>query len=544
MQQRTSEWSKWLLLLIFVILTYFLPLNGRLLWQPDELRYAEISRELILSHNWVIPQLLDIRYFEKPVMGYWINAIFQVLFGESNLSVRLGVVFSTLISGLFIYLSAMLAWNNRRLAYNAVFIYLSTFIVFTIGTYNVLDPILTAFVTMMMFCFQWGLAARSIKHKLAAYLLLGVACGGGFLTKGFLAFLLPALIMGVAAIYYRQFKQVILFSLVSLFSACLVCLPWVWLIANQQPDYWNYFFWVEHIQRFMSDNAQNKSPFWFYIPILLVGLLPWLGYFFNALYRAFKNKGINYYYLLWFILPFIFFSITKGKLLTYILPCIAPVSILIASYLESYLSQHKTTLIKLNGIINLLIGLAGATAIILSNYFTQWRVYGAEESDKILLAVGSFLFWAIVALFTFKKRFWYLAGACTLVLSLTVGYAIPQKIASNNTPQQVIEKYQHQLADKQYLMTNNVGLGTSLAWVLKRSDITMLHQKGELAYGLAYPDVNDRFYSLSQLNELLAKNDYRHVAIVIDASQKTILAALPHQPRVIREGDLMLIFYD
>lgn len=275
-----------------------------------------------------------------------------------------------------------------------------------------------------------------------------------------------------------------------------------------------------------------------------MGLLPWLGYFFNALYRAFKNKGINYYYLLWFILPFIFFSITKGKLLTYILPCIAPVSILIASYLESYLSQHKTTLIKLNGIINLLIGLAGATAIILSNYFTQWRVYGAEESDKILLAVGSFLFWAIVALFTFKKRFWYLAGACTLVLSLTVGYAIPQKIASNNTPQQVIEKYQYQLADKQYLMTNNVGLGTSLAWVLKRSDITMLHQKGELAYGLAYPDVNDRFYSLSQLNELLAKNDYRHVAIVIDASQKTILAALPHQPRVIREGDLMLIFYD
>lgn len=130
------------------------------------------------------------------------------------------------------------------------------------------------------------------------------------------------------------------------------------------------------------------------------------------------------------------------------------------------------------------------------------------------------------------------------MLSLTVGYAIPQKIASNNTPQQVIEKYQYQLADKQYLMTNNVGLGTSLAWVLKRSDITMLHQKGELAYGLAYPDVNDRFYSLSQLNELLAKNDYRHVAIVIDASQKTILAALPHQPRVIREGDLMLIFYD
>lgn len=127
-----------------------------------------------------------------------------------------------------------------------------------------------------------GLAARSIKHKLAAYLLLGVACGGGFLTKGFLAFLLPALIMGIAAIYYRQFKQVILFSLVSLFSACLVCLPWVWLIAKQEPDYWNYFFWVEHIQRFMSDNAQNKSPFLVLYSNIISGFIAVVRVFFQC----------------------------------------------------------------------------------------------------------------------------------------------------------------------------------------------------------------------------------------------------------------------
>ena len=541
---KTIAYFKWFLLFMFVVLTYFLPLNGRLLWQPDELRYAEISRELILSHNWIVPELLNVRYFEKPVMGYWINAFFQLLFGDSNTSVRLGVVFSTLISGLFVYLSAWRAWANRRLAYNALFIYLSTLIVFSIGTYNVLDPIVTMFVTMTMFFFQWGITTTSFNQKLTAYILIGVACSFGFLTKGFLALLLPSLIMLVSAIYFRQFKDVFLFSFVALCSAFLVSLPWVFMIANREADYWNYFFWVEHVQRFMSKDAQNSSPFWFYIPILLAGLLPWLGYFFGAMIRAVKQKGINCYFLFWFIIPFAFFSITKGKLLTYILPCIAPVSILIAAYVEKCLVENKSKIIKLNAGINLFIGLLAASAILLSYYVPQWNFYAPNEQGKFFAALAIFIFWIIVAIISFQRRFWLLAGACTLALSLTVGHVIPAKVESTNTPQRILEKYRDDLSDKTYLMTNNVGLGTSLAWVLKRSDITMLYQRGELAYGLAYPDAINRFYQLDQLTELLEKNCYQDVAIIVDASQKRVLEALPGTPRIVREGNLMLIFYD
>ncbi|MCW2256515.1 4-amino-4-deoxy-L-arabinose transferase [Providencia alcalifaciens] len=535
---------KWCLLFCFVLLTYFIPLNGRLLWQPDELRYAEISRELISSYNWSVPELLDIRYFEKPIFGYWVNAFFQMLFGENNVSVRLGVVFSTLTSALFVYLSAKMAWKKANLAFNATLIYLSMFMVLTIGTYNVLDPIVTAFVTMVMFFFLWGLAAKDFSQKLIAFILLGVAGGLGLMTKGFLVLVLPALVIFFCSIYYKQFKEVFFFSFVSLCTMFIVCLPWAIIIASREPDYWHYFFWVEHVQRFMADNAQNRSPFWFYIPILIAAVLPWLGYLFASLVNSLRQKGKHIYFLLWFLVPFVFFSITKGKLLTYLLPCIAPIAVLMAAYIDKVLEQKQVGAIRLNAVINISIGLLLAGAIFFSSHFKALNFYPADENDKLLLATGAFLFWALIGVISFNRRFWAFAAACTVVLSLSVGAIIPDKLASNNTPQKLIEKYRAELSDKTYLLTNNVGLGTALAWVLKRSDITMLHQTGELGYGLQYPDAAKRFYHLEQLPGLLEEHNYQDIAVVVEASQDRVLSALPGKPIIIKEGNLVFAFYE
>ncbi|EPW3171893.1 lipid IV(A) 4-amino-4-deoxy-L-arabinosyltransferase [Providencia stuartii] len=544
MANNKVAYLKWCLLFGFVLLTYFIPLPGRLLWQPDELRYAEISRELILSYNWSVPELLNIRYFEKPIFGYWVNAFFQMLFGENNVSVRLGVVFSTLISALFVYLSAKRAWQKADLAFNATLIYLSMLMILAMGTYNILDPILTAFITMAIFFYQWGLTTQVFSQKLTAFILLGIAGGLGLMTKGFLVLVIPGLVIFLTSIYYKQFKEVFCFAFVALCSMFIVCLPWAIMIASREPDYWRYFFWVEHVQRFMSENAQNRSPFWFYIPIMLAAVLPWLGYFFASLINSVRQKGLHLYFLLWFLVPFIFFSITKGKLLTYILPCIAPVAILMAAYIDKIQQQQQTGAIRLNAIINICIGLFTAAAIFFLPYFGQLDIYVADEDNKRLLAASAFLFWGVIGIISYRRRFWAWAAACTLVLSLSVGYVIPNHIASNNTPQKLIEKYRPQLSNKTYLLTNNVGLGTALAWVLKRSDITMLHQSGELSYGLKYPDAANRFYRLDQLPTLLEQHNYQDVAVVVEGTQDRILNSLPGKPIIIREGNLVLVLYE
>ncbi|HGI5214560.1 TPA: lipid IV(A) 4-amino-4-deoxy-L-arabinosyltransferase [Providencia alcalifaciens] len=544
MANNKKAYLKWCLLFGFVLITYFLPLNGRMLWQPDELRYAEISRELILSSHWSVPELLGIRYFEKPIFGYWVGSFFQMLFGENNVSVRLGVVFSTLISGLFVYLSAKMAWKNKDLAFNAVLIYLSMFMILTIGTYNILDPIVTAFITMIIFFFQWGITTTQRTHKLYAYILIGVACGLGVMTKGFLVLVLPVLVCSVSAIYFKKLKEICLYALVSIFVATLVCLPWALTIASLEPDFWSYFFWVEHIQRFMADNAQNKSPFWFYVPILVAAVLPWLGYLVSSIAYAIRAKGINLYFLLWAVLPFLFFSITKGKLLTYILPCIAPIAILMASYLQQVLTQNKVATIRLNALINITLGVVAAGTFIASPYFPKMNLYQGDESYKMWIAAGAFLFWAAMGIVSFNRKYWSWAAACTLALSLSIGHVIPKYIESNNTPQGVLAKYQDQLQNRAVLLTNNVGLGTALAWGLKRDDITMLYQTGELGYGLNYPDAENRFYRLEQLPSLLASQNNRNVAVVVDASQNEVIDALPGTPIIIKEGKLVMAFYE
>ena len=546
-----SVWST--LVLVFFALVYLVPLNTRLLWQPDETRYAEISREMLQRGDWVVPHLLGLRYFEKPVAGYWFNNISQMIFGDSNFAVRFGSVFSTMLSALLVFWLANLMWRNRQTAYIATLIYLSCTLVFSIGTYSVLDPMITLWMTAAMVASYFCLRVSGTPQKALSWIVLGLACGMGFMTKGFLALALP--VIAVLPIVWREkrFKTLFGWGPLAIVSAVALSLPWVLAVARQEPDYWRYFFWVEHVQRFAESNAQHKAPFWYYLPVLCLGALPWLGLLPGALRDGWTKRVLRpelFFLLSWAVMPLIFFSIAKGKLPTYILPCFAPLALLLADHLDQIRQSGTLRALKANGIINIVFGVLMAVAVLVISGILPVHVkavFGRAELPRALIGILCFAVWALagaMSLTDLKKR-WYWAAICPLVLALLIGQAIPQKVIDSKQPQAFLDQNSALLHQSRYILADNVGVATGLAWMLKRSDIIMFDERGELEYGLSYPDAQDKFVDAAGFPAWLQKaRQEGNISVVIKLDSNIVSAdKLPPADHTVQVNRLALLFY-
>lgn len=540
------------LLALFFALVYLLPINSRLLWQPDETRYAEISREMLQRGDWVVPHLLGIRYFEKPIAGYWFNNISQWIFGDTNFAVRFGAIFSTALSAVLVYWLATLLWRNRSTSFLAALIYLSMLLVFSIGTYAVLDPMISLWLTASMVCFYLTLRAETTQQKVGAYLLLGLACGMGFMTKGFLALAVPVISVLPIVIQQKRVKELIIFGPIAIVGAVILSLPWALAIAQREPDFWHYFFWVEHIQRFAEKDAQHKAPIWYYLPILCLGVLPWLGLLPGALLKGWRERVARpelFFLLSWVLMPLIFFSIAKGKLPTYILPCMAPLSLLMAAYATDCANKMQMRALKINGVINLIFGLIFALAVLIigMGLVAHMVAYEPHEHQKVILATIAFAVWGVLGFVTLRNnaRHWRWAAICPLLFILLVGYLIPQQVIDSKQPQNFINSNFNELSSSSYVVTDSVGVAAGLAWELKRSDILMFSQKGELAYGLNYADSKSHYISGQEFNDWLAHaRQQGDVSLVVQLSRnEKIPDSLPAADKVNLMNRLALLWY-
>ncbi|EJM43229.1 PMT family glycosyltransferase, 4-amino-4-deoxy-L-arabinose transferase [Pseudomonas sp. GM33] len=483
--------KRWALpiLLTMMALAYLLPMGSHGLWIPDETRYAQISQGMLLSGNWVSPHFMDVRYFEKPAAGYWMIALGQALFGQNLFGVRFASALSTGLSVLLCYLIARRLWNEPRKSFACALLYMSFTVIAGQAGYANLDPQFTFWVNLSLVALWFALDSVGRRQRLVAWAVLGLACGMGFLTKGFLAWLLPVLIALPWVIWQKRWRELLVYGPVAVVVAIAVSLPWALAVHAQEPDYWRFFFWHEHIRRFAGDDAQHNAPWWYYLPLLVAFSMPWVALLPPALKQAWQTRrqsGIGFL-LLWLWMPLIFFSLSKGKLPAYILPCLLPLALLLGHALADRLKLEQGRVLGINGLLNLVVGVVTLLALV----YVQLKkpIYDHELHNLVLVFIG-LIGWIMANLLqAFRPlQCWAAPAFGSLLFAGLLPAGLPNSVVANKTPDQFILDHAQELGQSVKLLSNDLGAASALSWRMKRPQVAFFNTIGELKYGLAYPD--------------------------------------------------------
>ena len=525
---------------IFILL-YIGTLSFRPLYTPDEPRYAEIARELIAHNDWVVPKLNNLVYFEKPVMGHWLNALSLKVFGENNFAVRFSSGFLALLTAL------MLGWfvrrfTDERLAFMTSIIYLTSALVFGIGTYAVLDTPLNFFLTGTLIAFFCASEHKKWGHAKIAYLAMaGAFCGGAFLTKGFLAFAFPGITILAFLIWQKRWKSIFTLPWIPLVLVVLTAAPWALMVHQRDGEFWHYFFWVEHVERFIGGSAselsaassQHPAPFWFFIPVILAGSIPWIfllpqvikGY--GSKYKEFFKEPLLRYAACWVVFPFLLCSASSGKLITYILPCFPGIAILIAFGLNEYFKSGKLKDFDLTlKILCYAVYIAVTAVAVIQTLATQdiikWSLYGPDEKYKWAIAAAALIIFASLLRIAVKRKdacvkFGYLAfGAVVIMLAFHL--VVPGFVENKKAPVPQLTKFKDRINGETVLVSYK-NLISSVCWTFKRDDVFLFQKGGELEYGLNREDSKHRLLSEEDFMKK-SKNPEKDIVIIMDARRR------------------------
>ena len=328
----------WSLFAVFTIVSLYL-LGIRTLVPPDEGRYAEMAREMYISGDWVTTRLNGIKYFEKPPLQTWMNALSFALFGLGDWQARLwtgvcgiGGVALTGYSGTKVF--------GKRIGFYAALVLGSCFYWAAWSQIDSLDMGLSGMMTLSLCALLLAQRDGASDSERRNWML---ACWAGMalavLAKGLIGLVLPGGVLVAYTVITRDWKlwtRLHLVKGVLLFFA--IAAPWFVLVGIRNPEQPHFFFVHEHWDRFFLKEHHREQAWYVFFVLVAVGIVPWIGVLLQSVALGMKREASRFrprlMALVWAAFIILFFTKSNSKLPGYILPVFPALALLVASYLE------------------------------------------------------------------------------------------------------------------------------------------------------------------------------------------------------------------
>jgi 4-amino-4-deoxy-L-arabinose transferase-like glycosyltransferase len=414
-----------ILFLLYVCL--FSGLGALGLVGPDEPRYAAIARAMAETHDWVTPRLWGTPWFEKPILYYWTAGIAMRIFGVGEFAVRLPSALAALIAVAAVKWTALRSYGVSAAWYSLLIL---PTCVAMIGFSRAASPdmlfagLLTAAMAVASEMLQTARPGAVLR------IAFGFFLGAAVLAKGPAAIILAGGATLLWAALSRQWRAPFRFLhplIIAVF--CVTALPWYILCAMRNPDFLHVFIWQHNFERYLTPVFEHRQPFWFYGPILVLAVFPWILFSMGAVFDGIKRlKRAPFYdspalfFVSWAAFPVLFFSISQSKLPGYILPAIPPIAILFGIWTSQSMPAKPRVVLRV-------LSWTGVTFMVVAIPFLGETIVGLREMERPEYAIAggvAFVFGLAVVVFSFRRR--PTAALITLVLLIASGITVANSV--------------------------------------------------------------------------------------------------------------------
>jgi 4-amino-4-deoxy-L-arabinose transferase-like glycosyltransferase len=373
--------TDWLLLAGFCAFLFFFGLGYFGLIGADEPRYAQVAREMLARRDWITPTLGGKPWLEKPALYYWQAMLAFRWFGVSDWAARLPSALDATLMVVAVYLFLRRFRPGCQL--DGALMTASAAGVIGFARAASMDmPLAAAFTIALLAWYAWY-ESRSKSYLILFYLFTAL----GMLAKGPVAPLLVAFVIALFAVAkgeYRLVWQTSWIPGVAVF--CAVALPWYIAVQIRNPEFFRVFILEHNLERFGINLYHHKAPFWYYLPVVLLGLVPWVVFILAALAECLRawwvekreflqsEDALTAFLVVWLVVPILFFSLSESKLPGYVVPVLPAGTLLLSEYVRRRLGSVERPSLLLAVLHSLIAALPLVPALMLQYILLQHRL--------------------------------------------------------------------------------------------------------------------------------------------------------------------------